>query len=87
MNRKLTADSSGRLASPSGEIDVEVRKVWQPWLRRKCDFVVRYIVPHRPSLCRILASNGQFRAEVRKDFRFYFKLYLADLLLLCSVGN
>lgn len=48
------------------EIDVEIRDIWQPWLKRKCDFVVRYIVPNRVNIIKILESKKKFRSEVSK---------------------
>jgi hypothetical protein len=40
--------------------DYEVRNVWQPWLKRKCDFAVRYIVPDRVNILRIMRAQGRF---------------------------
>lgn len=53
------------LMKPSAEVDVEVREVWQPWLKSKCDFVVRYIVPNRANIIEIMEGQGRFRAEVQ----------------------
>ena len=65
VNRLLQADGNGILKKQTPDIDVEVRTVWQPWLRRRCDFVARYIVPNRANIVKILESKGRFRSEVR----------------------
>ncbi len=49
---------------PIGDIDVEVREVWQPWLKSKCNFVVRYIVPDRVNIIKIMANQRRFTSEV-----------------------
>lgn len=43
---------------------MEVREVWQPWLKRKCNFVVRYIVPHRTNIMETMEGKKRFHAEV-----------------------
>lgn len=65
VNRKLTANSQGELNKGSKDVDVEVRDVWQPWLKAKCDFVVRYIVPNRVNLVKYLEKSGSFKQEIR----------------------
>jgi len=45
-------------------VDVEVRDIWQPWLRSRCNFAVRYIVPDRKNILRILGAKGQFTGKV-----------------------
>ncbi|RYH20479.1 hypothetical protein EON65_23305 [archaeon] len=61
----LEADPNTHTLSPPPEdIDVEVREIWQPWLKPKCDFVVRYIVPNRVNICRIMEVKRRFSAEV-----------------------
>lgn len=64
VNRKLAADSQGVLLPASQQIDVEVREIWQPWLKGKCDFVARYIVPNRVNIIKILEAKGRFHSEV-----------------------
>jgi len=64
VNRKLSSDSKGVISPPSNEIDVEIREIWQPWLKGRCDFVARYIVPNRVNIIKILEKKGQFRSEV-----------------------
>lgn len=64
VSRKLKANSQGFLDVPSDEIDVEVREIWQPWLRRKCNFAVRYIVPNRANILKIMEARGKFSSAV-----------------------
>lgn len=69
VNRKLAAAVDGTiLPAPTGPVDLEVREVWQPWLKRRCDFVVRYIVPNRANIMELMENQGRFRAEVRDLF-------------------
>lgn len=68
VNRKLEWDKNGVLKTgptKDEEPDVEVREVWQPWLRRQCDFVVRYIVPNRANIIELMEGQGRFHSEVR----------------------
>mmetsp|Transcript_22054 Transcript_22054/g.36948 ORF Transcript_22054/g.36948 Transcript_22054/m.36948 type:complete len:238 (+) Transcript_22054:75-788(+) len=65
VNRKLSADKAGVLKPGSPEVDVEIRHVWQPWLSKKCDFVVRYIVPNRTNILELMESKNRFRSELR----------------------
>ncbi len=66
VNRKLAAAADGTiLPAPSGPVDLEVREVWQPWLKRRCNFVLRYIVPNRANIMELMENQGRFRAEVR----------------------
>lgn len=69
VQRKLVYDKNGVLAAgpPSSEIDVEVREVWQPWLKSKCNFVARYIVPSRVNIIKIMESQGRFLSELEID--------------------
>lgn len=68
VNRKLQSDSDGYLTSPpSREVDVEVREIWQPWLKSKCNFAVRYIVPDRVNIIKILQSQRRFSSELIID--------------------
>ena len=68
MQRKLEADEDGILAArPPSDIDVEVRHIWQPWLRARCNFADRYIVPSRVNLINILERKRRFGHEVEVD--------------------
>ena len=63
--RKLAADANGFLLSPPPtEVDVEIREVWQPWLRHRCNFAVRYVVPNRKNIIDIMAVQGRFTSRV-----------------------
>jgi hypothetical protein len=64
VNRILTADKNNVLARAPKAIDVEVREIWQPWLKARCNFAVRYIVPSRLDILKIMASRKLFRSEV-----------------------
>ena len=65
VNRKLTAAANGVIdPPPAGPPDVEVREVWQPWLKHRCDFVVRYIVPHRTNIIETMEGKRRFHSEV-----------------------
>ena len=67
VQRKLAVDEDGVLTSAPSEIDVEIRNIWQPWLRSRCDFAVRYIVPSRVNLIKILEAKKRFSHEVEID--------------------
>ena len=67
VSRRLTVDEDGVLESAPIENDVEVRTVWQPWLRHRCDFAVRYIVPSRVGIIRILEAKKRFSHEIEID--------------------
>ena len=60
----MKADENGLLMNSPKNVDVEVREVWQPWLKPKCDFVVRYIVPNRTNIIELMEAHGRFRSEV-----------------------
>eukprot|EP01031_Cornospumella_fuschlensis_P031684 gene31684-38292_t len=65
VKRMLEADPETHIISPPNkEIDVEVREIWQPWLKPKCDFVVRYVVPNRVNICKIMEAKRRFKAEL-----------------------
>lgn len=64
VNRRLTADKNGVLSVPSDEIDIEERIIWQPWLRSRCDFVVRYIVPNRLNIIKLMEAKNRFSSQV-----------------------
>jgi hypothetical protein len=65
VTRKLQTNADGLLSSPAEEVDVEVREIWQPWLKRKCDFAVRYIIPNRANIIRIMETKGRFLNKVK----------------------
>jgi hypothetical protein len=69
VGRKLQADKNGWLQAAAEDVDVEVRTIWQPWLRSRCNFVARYIVPNRVNMVKILEQQGRFTNElvVNKD--------------------
>jgi hypothetical protein len=67
VQRKLATDENGELTSAPAEIDVEIRNIWQPWLKSRCDFAVRYIVPSRVNIIRILEGKKRFTHEVEID--------------------
>ena len=52
------------ISQSSGEVDLEVREIWQPWLRPRCNFAVRYIVPDRVNIIKIMQEKGRFSSEV-----------------------
>ena len=60
----MKGDVEGNLISPPDDIDLEVREIWQPWLRYRCNFAVRYIVPNRINFIKIMDSMGRFSSEV-----------------------
>ena len=53
-----------RLTDFSDEVDLEVRTIWQPWLRARCNFAVRYVVPNRSNIIKIMQKKGKFNAKV-----------------------
>lgn len=67
VQRKLATDENGVLTSAPAEFDVEIRNIWQPWLRSRCNFAVRYIVPSRVNIIRILEAKKRFSHEVEID--------------------
>jgi hypothetical protein len=67
VQRKLATDENGVLTSAPADIDVEIRNIWQPWLRSRCTFAVRYIVPSRVNIIRILEAKKRFSHEVEID--------------------
>lgn len=44
--------------------NIEVRNIWQPWIRRHCTFAVRYILPIRPNIIEIMKASGQILHQV-----------------------
>lgn len=67
VQRKLEVDEDGILKEPTQNIDVEIRNIWQPWLRARCNFAVRYIVPSRVNIIKILEAKRRFAHEVELD--------------------
>lgn len=67
VNRKLMATKDGKDITSTDNIDIEVREVWQPWLKRKCDFAVRYVIPSRVNIIKILEQKGRFNSQVVVD--------------------
>ena len=67
VNRKLLATKDGKDITSTKDIDIEVREVWQPWLKRKCDFAVRYVIPSRVNIIKILEQKGRFSSQVFVD--------------------
>jgi len=63
VTRKLQA-KNGILSSPSDDIDIEERTIWQPWLRSRCNFVVRYIVPDRVNIIKIMEAKNRFNSQL-----------------------
>eukprot|EP01041_Mallomonas_annulata_P005764 gene5764-11652_t len=64
VTRKLAKDSKGVLVDAPTEIDIEKREIWQPWLKSRCDFVVRYIVPSRINIIKIMESKNRFSSQL-----------------------
>lgn len=66
VQRKLQAKSTGILSTPQdgSDLDVEVREIKNPFLRARCNFAVRYVVPNRVNIIRIMEANNRFKSEV-----------------------
>ena len=64
VQRTLKADKNGTLKKAKKDVDVEVREIWQPWLKARCNFAIRYIVPNRVNIIKIMESKGRFISEV-----------------------
>ena len=60
----LKPKTDGKGIDVTREVDIEVREIWQPWLKSKCNFAVRYIVPNRVNIVKILESQGRFSSNV-----------------------
>jgi hypothetical protein len=67
VQRKLKGDKDGILLRPTNEIDVEVREIKNPILKHRCNFAVRYIVPNRINIIKIMESKGQFSSEIEVE--------------------
>ena len=67
VQRKLKTDEEGVLQRASEDIDVEVRNIWQPWLKRRCNFAVRYIVPNRVNIIKMMEAKGRFTSSLEID--------------------
>lgn len=64
MNDPLEVNEKGEIVTPAKEARFEVREIWQPWLKHRCNFAVRYVVPFRINILKIMANNGQFKSWV-----------------------
>lgn len=78
VNRRISTDKDGIILPSSGDVDLEVRDIWQPWLQPRCNFAVRYIVPDRVNIIKALEEKGRFSSEVGLYIRLY--LLLNDLI-------
>lgn len=67
VQRKLKGNKDGILLRPTNEIDVEVRQIKNPILKHRCNFAVRYIVPNRINIIKIMESKGQFSSEIEVE--------------------
>ena len=67
VQRKLKGNKDGILIRPSNEIDVEVREIKNPILRHRCNFAVRYIIPNRINIIKIMESKGKFSSEIEVE--------------------
>ena len=64
VQRKLKSSSDGKNIESTKDIELEVRQIWQPWLKNRCNFAVRYIIPSRVNIIKILESKGRFHSTV-----------------------
>ena len=64
VQRKLKVNEQNMLGKPSKEIDLEVKEVKNPFWRSRCNFAVRYIVPNRINIIKIMESKGRFKNEI-----------------------
>ena len=65
VTRRLEGREDGTLKTlPSNMVDVEVRNIWQPWIKPRCKFAVRYIVPNRKNILGIMDSQGKFTSKL-----------------------
>ena len=76
VNRKLSIDSDGTLSNPPSDIDIEERVVWQPWLKSRCNFAVRYIIPNRVNIIKIMQSKNRFSSQVYNKFSFVMYTFI-----------
>ena len=67
VKRRLEADKDGVMLAPPLGVDVEVREIKNPFLRVRCNFAVRYIVPNRVNLINILENKKRFSSGVEVD--------------------
>ena len=67
VQRKLKTDKDGVLQPASKDVDVEVRDIWQPWLKRRCNFAVRYVVPNRVNIIKMMEAKGRFTSSLEID--------------------
>ena len=78
VQRKLQAKSNGLLTSPNdaADLDVEVREIKNPFLRARCNFAVRYVVPNRVNIIRIMEAKNRFKSEVSIYFHYFVLVLL-----------
>jgi hypothetical protein len=74
VNRKLRSSADGKTIEADQGFDLEVREIWQPWLKSKCSFAVRYIVPDRVNIIKILEAQGRFVSKVMLSSSVYLGL-------------
>lgn len=68
VTNRLQADTNtGLLARAPKAIEIEKRVIWQPWLKTRCDFAVRYIVPDRVNILKIMQMRGKFSSELQVE--------------------
>ena len=67
VQRMLKSSKDGKDIVSAPGMDIEVREVWQPWLKRKCNFAVRYIIPSRTNIVKILEKDGRFKSQVEYE--------------------
>ncbi len=67
VQRKLQTDKDGVLVPASKDVDVEVRDIWQPWLKCRCNFAVRYVVPNRVNIIKMMEAKGRFTSSLEID--------------------
>ena len=64
-NRLKAETTTGLLARAPKTTEIEKRVIWQPWLKSRCDFAVRYIVPDRVNILKIMQMRGKFSSELQ----------------------
>ena len=47
----------------NNDVDVEVKVIKNPFWRARCNFAVRYVVPNRENIIKIMHSKGRFKSE------------------------
>lgn len=67
VQRKLKGDKNNIILRPTNEIDVEIREIKNPILRHRCNFAIRYIVPNRVNIIKIMESKNKFNSEIEVE--------------------